>query len=159
QPAEHRRRRGGHGHEPVGGGPPLPLHVLAQPAPGGGHGRPHHAVRVCDSLALSPMGYHPRVTYVDGRWQPALRGWLSFLMLAGAGCAHEAGGPAVPAASATDAPEPEGMSAIRSPCGALVVVNDGALHFTVEVAGTSVRLDTTPDAPFYVIDDLNVRIG
>jgi hypothetical protein len=90
--------------------------------------------------------------------------WLALVTLVGAACAHEA--PAPPAhsepararAAATNAESgSDGLAAVRTPCGALIVANDGAVHFTVELSGGHIELKQHPDGLLIRVDDLIVQ--
>jgi hypothetical protein len=79
--------------------------------------------------------------------------------LAFGACAQGAAGPsaAPQGAAAKAADTPDGVAAIKSLCGLLLVANDGDAHFAVDLAGTSVRVEEKAQDVFYV-DDLQVQV-
>lgn len=79
------------------------------------------------------------------------------------GCAQNAAGPSArgaeaPAGGATS-PVEEGVAILHSACGFVALVNDGAAHFTVELAGTAVAAkDAGKEGTFLTVDDLLVQV-
>jgi hypothetical protein len=65
-----------------------------------------------------------------------------------------AGAPSAAAA----APGDQETVALRSLCGYLLVTNAGAAHFSVELAGTDVRVQQSGGNQLFIIDDLAVQL-
>jgi hypothetical protein len=66
--------------------------------------------------------------------------------------------PASVAAPAPPAAKPVGTVFIRSLCGYVFVVNDGAAHVQLEIPGATLRHDGRGEHDFYVVGDLIVQV-
>jgi len=91
---------------------------------------------------------------------------VGFVLLA-AGCASVPSGPTAPApapaatppaAQAAGSPDANSTAAVATDCGYRLVVNSGAVHYTVDVVGTSLRSEKKDDALAFLVDDLVVQI-